>query len=110
MNWSDKVRWGNIPERMHGGITRYVENGIPPGDFLKAILSNDLIEACNRGDDENLKLIHDYAKLLWNQCPPTCWGSPDKYRYWINRGGIAGHSVKHPPLPPQSWSRWADQA
>lgn len=106
--WSDNVKWETIPESMRGGVIRYIENGIPPGHFLQAIFKNDLIEACSRGDAENLALITTYVKLLWNQCPPACWGSQDHYRQWIARGGIAGNSL-YTPLDPYAWSRWADQ-
>ena len=109
MNWSDKVNWYDIPERMRAGIVRYVERGVPPGHFLTAIFSNDLMEACARGDTENLKLIHCYAKLLWNQCPSDGFGSKDLVREWIKRGGIEGND-KNEPLPTYEWSRWADQA
>ena len=109
MSWSDFIRWGEIPDRMHGGITRYVENGIPPGHFLQALFKNDLMEACSRGDRENLHLIPDYAKLLWNQLPSASWGSQENYREWIARGGLEGND-KHQPLPSSEWSRWAESA
>jgi hypothetical protein len=106
--WSDRVKWGPIPEHMRGGVIRYVENGIPPGHFLQAIFCDSLVEACGRGDAENLALIPAYAKLLVNQCPALCWGSPGDYRQWVGRGGINGNA-KHEPLPVHEWSRWADQ-
>jgi hypothetical protein len=106
--WSDKVKWGSIPESMRGGVIRYVENGIAPGHFLTAVLSNDLMEACNRGDTENIWLIPSYARLLVCECPPHCFGSPAYVRAWIARGGIEGNKT-HEPLPVHEWSRWADQ-
>ena len=91
---------------MRGGIVRYVESGIPPGHFLEAVFANDLMAACARGDDENVQLLGDYAKLLVNQCPGGCWGSRQNVRDWVERGGIKGNA-KHEPLPPHQWSRWA---
>jgi hypothetical protein len=108
MKWSDRVNWYDIPERMHAGVIRYVERGIPPGHFLEAIFANDLMEVVARGDEENLKRIHWYGKLLWNQCPSDCFGNPELVRQWIKRGGIMGND-KHEPLPVHEWSRWADQ-
>jgi hypothetical protein len=108
MKWSDRVNWYDIPERMRGGIVRYVERGIPPGHFLQAIFSNDLMEVVARGDAENLALIPSYAKLLWNQCPSDCFGDPGLVRQWIKRGGVEGDG-KHEPLPTYEWSRWADE-
>jgi hypothetical protein len=108
MKWSEQVKWGSIPEHMRGGIIRYVERGIPPGHFLRAVFANDLMEACARGDRENQLLLADYAKLLVNQCPGGCWDSSEKCIAWVARGGIAGNAT-HDPLPLHEWSRWADQ-
>ena len=77
------VNWGRIPERMRGGITRYIEHGIPPGDFLTAVICNDLREACARADDENRYLLWDYVRFFYNYTPTGCWGSPEKMKVWI---------------------------
>ena len=72
-----------IPERMMGGITRYVEQGIPPGDFLTAIIENNLSEAIGRADDENMANIPAYCAYFYNEAPSPCWGSPAKRRAWL---------------------------
>ena len=43
--YDDTAHWALIPQHMRGGIERYVMNGVPPGSFLTAVLSNDLKEA-----------------------------------------------------------------
>ena len=75
-----------IPERMYGGITRYVKQRIPTGSFLEAILSNDLKEAVGRADQENRDLIVEYVKFMYNQVPAACWGSKENYEQWIKGG------------------------
>jgi hypothetical protein len=107
MKWSDNVKWGSIPEHMRG-VIRYVESGVPSGHFLEAVFGNNLLEACNRGDAENLALIPSYARLMVCECPALCFGSPAYVRDWIARGGINGNK-SHEPLPVHEWSRWADQ-
>lgn len=82
--------WRRVPERMRGGIIRYIERGIPPGDFLQAVIRNDLREACQRADDENQSLLFDYVFVLYNYAPVGSWGSPQNYKEWIERGGING--------------------
>ena len=72
-----------IPERMMGGIDRYIESGIPPGDFLTAIICNDLREACSRADDENLKNIPAYVAYFYNEAPTFCWGSEGQMKRWM---------------------------
>lgn len=72
-----------IPERMHGSIKRYLEAHVEPGDFLKAVLCNDLKEACARADDENIHLLARYVTFFYNYAPFHCWGSPQAYEAWI---------------------------
>ena len=78
------VNWGRIPERMRGGIERYINHGVPPGDFLTAVICNDLRDACGRADDENRYLLWDYVLFFHNEAPSSCWGSPEKMRAWIS--------------------------
>jgi hypothetical protein len=75
--------WGRIPERMRGGIERYIEHGVPPGDFLQAVIKNDLRHACDRADDENRYLLWDYVLYFYNYAPSECWGSEEQYKAWL---------------------------
>ena len=72
-----------IPERMMGGLTRYVEHGLQPGDFLTAVITNDLKEAVARADDENIKNLPAYVGWLYNEAPAACWGSREAMDAWI---------------------------
>ena len=74
-----------IPHYMHGGIIRYIENHIPPGDFLSAILCNDLYEACGRADDTNCHLLYEYVSWFYGNVSDNCWGSPERYNQWIKK-------------------------
>ena len=78
-----------IPRYMHGGIVRYVENGIPPGHFLTAVFANDFMEAARRADDTNASCIHEYIRLL-PSLPIGCHGSPEAVREWIGHRGLHG--------------------
>ena len=81
-----------IPERMRGGLTRYVENGIAPGGFLTAVFENNFMEAVGRADDENLQNLPAYANYIYNHVPHWCHGSPTAVSDWIARGGSQGNS------------------
>lgn len=72
-----------IPEHMHGGLKRYIENGIEPGSFLMAVLENNLKEAFGCADHINAQKIGDYVRYLYNYSPSPCWGSPEKVAQWI---------------------------
>lgn len=88
MNWKEKLTM--LPERMRGGVERYIEHGIPPGDFLTAVLCNDLCGAVGRADDENVKLLDVYVRYFYSHAPHQCWGSHERFRAWINHGGLNG--------------------
>ena len=75
-----------IPERMMGGIKRYVENRIPPGHFLTAVICNDLNLAVGYADDENMKNLPAYASYFHNEVPFNCWGSEEIMEAWLNGG------------------------
>lgn len=74
-----------IPDRMMGGLKRYVEHGIEPGSFLMAVLRNDLHDAVGRADDENIRNLPAYVSYLYNEAPSPCWGSPEKVQAWLAR-------------------------
>lgn len=71
-----------IPDYMIGGIDRWIDHGIPPGDFLMAVLCNNLKEAVARADDVNVKLLPAYVSFFYNDAPSECWGSPEKVLAW----------------------------
>jgi hypothetical protein len=75
-----------IPEYMHGGLIRYFENRLPPGDFLQAVLSNDLFEAFARADEINTYAMKAYVVWLVNQVPGRgsgIWGSREAVKNWL---------------------------
>lgn len=85
--------WNLIPAHMVGGLRRYIENGIEPGSFLSAVLSNDLRGACEKADDENRHRLFDYVQFFYCYVPSECWGSPSKFKDWCERGGLYGRAA-----------------
>ena len=79
-----------IPDYMAGGVDRYISDGIPPGDFLTAIISNDLKEAVGRADDINMANIPAYVGYFYNESPVSCWGSEKNIAAWMAQGGLNG--------------------
>jgi len=72
-----------IPDRMMGGIRRYVDHGIKPGSFLTAVICNDFVRACGTADDENLRNLPAYADYFYNEVPGNVWGSKEKMDAWV---------------------------
>lgn len=74
-----------IPPYMLAGLIRYVEDGQPPGGFLRAVLENNFVEAAGRADDHNLANLAAYAAWLHNEAPLGAWGSPAKVAAWLKQ-------------------------
>lgn len=87
---SDEIDAGAhlIPPYMIDGVKRYVLHGIPPGDFLRALLCNDFMEAAGRADDYNFAALGQWARFLYNHVPGECRGSPEHYTAWLGQGGL----------------------
>jgi hypothetical protein len=65
------------------GIRHYIELGQPVGDFLRAVICNDLKNAVGHADDVNVHNLPAYCAYLHNHAPSDCHGSPEKYKAWI---------------------------
>jgi len=74
-----------IPERMMGGIQRYINGRIRPGDFLCAIICNDLKNTIGRADSENIENIPAFVDYFYNKAPFNCWGSEEVMEKWLNQ-------------------------
>ncbi len=72
-----------LPEHMRDPARRYVEDGEHVGDFLAAVLENNLVEALGRADLENRVAIFAWTAWLYNDVPMDAWGSPEKVTAWI---------------------------
>lgn len=77
-----------IPDYMHEGMELYILHGKPPGDFLTAVLSNDLREACLRADDVNRWHLHNYVRFLFCYAPFGSWGSEKAFKDWTAQRGL----------------------
>lgn len=71
-------------EHIKESLKRYVENKIPTGGFLEAVLSNDLVGAIGRADSENINRLPEIVRYVYNALPPNCWGSREKVVQWLN--------------------------
>jgi hypothetical protein len=69
-------------------LRNYIKGEYLPGDFLQAVLRNDLREAAARADLYNRRRLFEYVQWLYNEAPSTCWGSAEKVFQWI-RGNDA---------------------
>ena len=81
-DWKTALHKSKIPVRMWDGIENWIEHGVHPGHFLRAVFRNDLIDAYSRADDENSKIMREYVLFLYNYAPAGCYGSEHAFRTW----------------------------
>jgi len=72
-----------IPEYMQDAIIAYYEVGRPPGDFLCAVINNDLRGAVSHADDTNKLHLHSYMLWFYNHAPAGTWGFEGAVDKWV---------------------------
>lgn len=73
-----------VPEHLHDGLIRYFTEGLLPGDFLRAVLNNDLVEAIRRGDEVSRAHLPQLADFLYFDAPAWAWGNHARVLAWQN--------------------------
>lgn len=74
-----------VPRHLIAGLVRYIVEGVKPGDFLQAVLSNDLMKAAGRGDGQSIAGLKALCLFLYNDAPNACHGSPENVADWCER-------------------------
>lgn len=64
-------------------IKDYVEYGIIPGSFVRAVLENNLSESFGRADIYNRAALFEIVQYVYSEIPHTIWGSKDKVDNWL---------------------------
>jgi len=73
-----------IPRYMRAGLIEYIEHRRPVGDFLTAVLANDLSKAAGHADLTNKAMLSAYPIFLYTYAPSGCWGSYTKVDEWLH--------------------------
>jgi LPS sulfotransferase NodH len=68
---------------MRYGMALYLCEGIRPGDFLYAVLSNDLKSAVLKADHINKDKLADYVGFLYMSAEHRAWWSEEKVEAWL---------------------------
>lgn len=68
---------------MKSAVERYIEHGIPPGDFLTAVICNDLKGAFVHADGTNQQMLKDWVIFFYNEIPHAAWGSRNRMQAWM---------------------------
>ena len=81
----DRTHYDMVQPEILDSLDRYAKEGIPTGGFLLAVLSNDLFEAVGRADHNNLPVLHDICRYVFNELPSPCWGSSAAIKVHLER-------------------------
>jgi hypothetical protein len=75
INYNDFPNQNLVP-----AIKRYVEERIKPGDFLYAVMTNNLKETFLRSDMDNIRILSNIVSWFYWEMPSTMWGSVEKVK------------------------------
>jgi hypothetical protein len=78
-----KETCSKVPLRLREGIVRYVEDHIPPGDFMRRVLENDLIGAVGRWDVESKAALTHIVLMVLAVVPVRARGSREAVDAWL---------------------------
>jgi len=84
------IDYSKLPPSLRAGTKRYIEQGILPGGFLRAVIQNNLLESFIQADGANILLMKDIVSFWYNKAPNACWGSKEKMKKWAKTGGFFG--------------------
>lgn len=71
-----------IEARFKEAIDRWVKSACPMGNFITAVLENDLKLAIAYADDSAVANLKQIVIYLYNDVPSGCWGSKEKVSKW----------------------------
>lgn len=75
--------YGKIPLATLQTLIDYVDDGMPLGGFLNAVLLNDLQGAFALSDDENQRAMNEIVKFVYNEMPAPSHGSQERVEKWM---------------------------
>jgi len=77
-----EINYDDLPPHIRGGVKRYIEEGILPGDFLQAVICNNLKESFMCADEINTQRMWSIVNFFYNEAPANCWGSKERMILW----------------------------
>lgn len=70
-------RTWECPTDVKCALYRYAREGWRTGDFLRAVLSNNLMLAVQLADNRNYLHLHAICQFVVHELPHGCWGSSE---------------------------------
>jgi len=84
-----EIDYSGLPcECCKGTLQRYIDDGIPTGDSMLAILVGDLFGAVGRLDSNHWSVLKDTLRWLHNEPPHIVYGSREIVAEWMSHRGL----------------------
>ena len=83
----------NIPPAILNGLEAHRDRLHPVGDFLTAVLENNLTQAVGLADDFSMSALKDIVMWCYWELPAPAWGSEEKVAAWLTPPPATG--LKH---------------
>lgn len=64
-------------------LREYADERIPPGGFIYAVLTNDLMGAFGKADVQNRLSLFEICSYVYNEMPARCYGSKKIVAEWL---------------------------
>jgi len=64
-------------------IDAYITEHRAGGDFITAVLENDLRKAIQHADLRNRQDLHETTMYVFCNVPSRAWGSPEAVKNWL---------------------------
>lgn len=74
-----------VPAAIKDSLRRYIRDGIKPGTFLTAVLTNNLYDAILRADPTSLENMKEILLYVFEHCPMESFGSEEKLNKWVEK-------------------------
>jgi hypothetical protein len=81
--------WEKVPAHLRKGLRAYLVERRRPGQFLSALLRNDLADTVLRADDDSVAALRDLVLFLHNCAPGPSHGSEAVFEAWLAGAGAA---------------------
>ena len=72
-----------VNDYVQQALVNYFVRRLPPGSFLTAVLSNNLMDAAVCADIINAHHLTDIAKWVANRAPTGSWSSREHVASWL---------------------------
>lgn len=84
MKYYELNQMQSVPDHTLQALNEYLSEKHPPGDFLHAVLCNNLARAFMKADDKNIANMYAIVKHIYNNFPANAWGSADNVQAWVD--------------------------